>query len=54
MTTLDYTKVGLGLVGAIVLGYGMRVDDELIRWVGIAFLAVAVALRLFNKKQPTE
>ena len=50
MSRLTWLKLALFLVGVVVLGYGMRVDDEFIRWVGIAFLAVAVAMRLLNRR----
>ena len=48
---LTVLKLTFAAVGALVLGYGMREDDEFIRWVGIALLAVAFLLRLFNQRR---
>ena len=50
MTRLTALKIAFAGAGAVVLFYGIRYDDEFIRWVGIALLAVAVLLRLFNKR----
>ena len=48
---LTVLKIAFAAAGALVLGYGMREDDEFIRWIGIALLAVAFLLRLFNRKR---
>jgi hypothetical protein len=52
VTTLTAVKVGLAAVGLVVWGYGVRVDDPLIRWVGIAFFAAAVLLRFWSRRRP--
>jgi hypothetical protein len=36
----------------LVWAYGYRVDDPPIRWVGIAFLGVAVLLRFWGRRRP--
>ena len=43
-------KLGVAAVGLLVWGYGQRVDNAMIRWVGIAFLAAAVVLRFLPKR----
>lgn len=35
-------------IGLIVWAYGQRVNDERLTWVGIAFFAAAVMLRLLR------
>jgi hypothetical protein len=46
-------QLALLVIGLIVWGYGQRVDDERLRWIGIAFFAVATVLR-FAKRRPRE
>jgi hypothetical protein len=47
MSTITIAKLALAAIGLIVWGYGYRVDDGGLRWVGIAFLAAAVLLRFW-------
>lgn len=42
-------QIALALIGLITFGYGIRVDHEPLRWIGIAFLAAAFALRFWPK-----
>ncbi|HVX40534.1 MAG TPA: hypothetical protein VHB25_13265 [Gemmatimonadaceae bacterium] len=46
------TEVQLALlaIGVIVWGYGQRVDDARLRWIGIAFFAVAAAMRFLKRR----
>jgi hypothetical protein len=46
-------QVALLVIGLIVWGYGTRVDDERLRWVGIGCFAAAFILRLIKKREPT-
>ena len=46
-------KLACALIGLAVFGYGVRYDDNTIRWVGIALVVVAFLLR-FVKKPPPE
>lgn len=39
-------------IGVIVWGYGQRVDDPVLRWIGIGFFAVAAGMR-FLKRRPS-
>lgn len=43
-------KLACAVVGLLVWGYGYRVDSPTLRWIGIAFLAAAVILRLVPKR----
>jgi hypothetical protein len=50
------TQVQLALLvmGIIVWGYGERVDDSRLTWIGLAFFAGAFVLRLAKRKKPEE
>lgn len=54
MSALSQLKLGLALVGLILFGYGMRVDDGRLRWMGIGFLAAAAILRFFGRRRPPD
>lgn len=49
MSALSHVKLGLAVAGVILWGYGVRADLAWLRWVGIAFLAVAAALRFWGR-----
>ena len=38
------------LMGVIVWGYGQRVEDSRLTWIGVAFFAAATALRFLKRK----
>jgi hypothetical protein len=46
-------QLALLAVGMIVWGYGTRIDDEWLRWIGIACFAIAFVLRLLKKREAT-
>ena len=50
MTALSQLKLGLTLVGLVLWGYGIRVENEWLRWTGIAFLAAAAVLRFWGPR----
>jgi hypothetical protein len=50
--SITWARFGLAAVGLLVWGYGYRIDDPVIRWVGIAFLAAAVLLRFAPRSRP--
>jgi len=52
MISLTWVRFALAAIGLIVWGYGYRVDDPTMRWIGIAFLAVAVVLRFAARRRP--
>jgi len=45
-------QLALLLIGVIVWGYGQRVDDNRLTWIGLAFFAGATVLRLLRRKSP--
>lgn len=44
-------KIGFAVVGLLAFGYGMRVNDSVIRWVGIGFVALAFLLRFWRPRR---
>ncbi len=52
MTTVTRIKLGLALIGVATWGYGVRVDDRRVQWLGIAFIAVAFLLRFVPTRPP--
>ncbi len=51
MSRLTILKVVLLLTGVLVFGYGMRVDDAIVRWWGIGFMAAGLLLRLLGARR---
>jgi len=49
VTPLATWRVTIAIAGLVVFGYGVRTDNNTIRWVGIACLVVAFVLRFFAK-----
>ena len=43
-------KLALALMAAILFGYGVRVDDENVRWAGVALLFCAFLLRFVGPR----
>jgi hypothetical protein len=54
MSALSQLKLGLALIGLILFGYGMRVDDNRLRWMGMGFLAAATILRFVKPRRPPD
>lgn len=50
MTPVTLVKIALMLIAAVLLGWGMRIDDGALRWAGVAFLFVALVLRFFKPR----
>jgi hypothetical protein len=48
MTPVMIAKIALMIIALILVGYGMRIDSPTLRWVGIAFLVAALALRFIK------
>lgn len=48
MTPATQAKLALALIGVVVWGWAVRVDDARLRVVGIGFLAAAVLLRFLR------
>ena len=49
MTVRTGLQLLLLVIGIGVWGYGQRIDDAGLRWVGIAFFAAAFALRFVGR-----
>ena len=49
---LTRVKLALAVIGALVFGYGVRVDSENVRWAGAGLLGVALLLRFFQPRAP--
>lgn len=47
-------QLALLVIGLVVWGYGQRVDDPVLRWIGIAFFAAATFLRFVKRKPPED
>ena len=54
MDKVTAAKVTLALVGVGTFSYGIRSEDAVVRWVGIAFVVAAFLLRFFKKRVPDE
>ena len=50
MSPFTTAKLALMVVAAVLLGWGIRTDDSVLRWAGIAFLFAALILRFFKRK----
>jgi hypothetical protein len=51
MTPMTVAKLTLALIAAILFAYGARTDVPALRWAAIAFLAIAVLLRFFDRNR---
>ena len=52
MSPFTIAKLALMLVAAILLAWGIKTDDSVIRWAGILFLFAALILRFFKPRKP--
>ena len=50
MTRFQHVRVAVAAIGIIVWGYGLRSDDDRVRLVGIAVLAISLILRFVPKR----
>jgi uncharacterized membrane protein len=47
-------KIACALAGVGIFAYGVRSEDRVVRWVGIALVIVAFLLRFLKKREPDE
>jgi len=47
-------QLALLVIGVIVWGYGQRIEDERLTWIGLGFFAAATILRFVKKKPPAD
>ncbi|HEY4305618.1 MAG TPA: hypothetical protein VGM82_14185 [Gemmatimonadaceae bacterium] len=53
MQPRSIAQLALLVIGVIVWGYGMRVNDERLRWIGVGCFAAAFLLRFLRKRDPS-
>ncbi|HYN81077.1 MAG: hypothetical protein M3O61_03150 [Gemmatimonadota bacterium] len=51
MTPITTARLIVALIAAILLVYGMRMDDEAVRWAGIGFLVAALLMRFIRPRE---
>ena len=49
MPSRTVVQLALLTIGVIVWGYGSRVDDTRLTWIGLGFFAAAASLRIFKR-----
>ena len=49
---LQTMRLAIAAVGVVVWAYGYQSDNNTVRWVGIALLAVAVLMRFAPRRTP--
>jgi len=52
MDRITVAKIALALAGVGMFAYGVRSEDSLVRWIGIALVVVAFLLRFFKTTRP--
>ncbi len=52
MTAIQTWRLTIALAGLVVFGYGIRTDNWTVRWVGVACLVIALALRFVGRSRP--
>ena len=54
MDRVTLAKVACALVGVAIFAFGVRSENAVFRWVGIAFVVIAFVLRFVKKRTPDE
>ena len=54
MDRITVLKIALALAGVGIFAFGVRSDDPIVRWVGIACVIAAFLLRFVKKRVPDE
>ena len=52
MDRVTLAKVACALVGVAIFAFGVRTENPVFRWVGIAFVVIAFLLRFVKKRTP--
>ena len=52
MTRVTQLRLAAALIGVIIWAYAYRADDNRLRWIGIAFLALALLFRFAEPRRP--
>ncbi len=51
MTPLITARLIVALIAAILFGYGIRTDNNALRWAGIGFLLAALLMRFLGQRE---
>jgi hypothetical protein len=51
VSALNRTKLAFAVIGLIIFAAGIRLDQSRLRWIGIAFVAVAWMLRFAKPRR---
>ena len=54
MDRVSVLKIACALAGVGIFAWGVRSEDKIIRWVGIAFVIAAFLLRFARKRVPVD
>jgi hypothetical protein len=54
MDRITVLKIAFALAGVGIFAYGVRIEEPIVRWVGIAFVIGAFLLRFVKKRVPDE
>ena len=54
MEHVTVLKIACALAGVGIFAYGVRSEDAIVRWVGIAFVIAAFLLRFVKKRVPED
>ena len=54
MDRVTVAKIACALAGVAIFAFGVRNEDPVFRWVGIAFVVIAFLLRFVKKRTPDE
>jgi Na+(H+)/acetate symporter ActP len=52
MDRINVAKIALALAGVGIFAWGIRSEDMVVRWVGIACVVAAFLLRFVRKRTP--
>jgi len=52
MDRITVTKIALALAGVGMFAFGVRSEDPVVRWIGIALVVIAFLLRFFKTTKP--
>ena len=48
MSTITWVKLAVAVLGITIWAYGFSQDDSVIRWIGIAVIAIAALMRFYR------
>lgn len=52
MKPIDRAKLVFALLGVAIWGYGLRIEERNLQWLGIGVIAIAFIIRFLPKGQP--